>query len=268
MKRRLLIALSLACVLLVSTASAAAPNWDVSGAWEGRSGLVSNLVYYFDMDLTQGDGNVTGSIVYEGGAPFGTITGFVSGDEFYFTRNDPGGYWATCWPCTISADGTYFHGYGTGPGQEVEWEAWRVVVPVMIDIKPGSCPNPLNTKSKGVLPVAVLGTDDFDVTTIDPATIRLTREGNEVGVSPLRWSYEDVATPFEGELCECHDLNGDGYLDLTLKFSSQEVTDTLDLEGEAGNTIPLFLTGSLTEEADGTPIDGSDCVWVLGTGEE
>jgi hypothetical protein len=137
------------------------------------------------------------------------------------------------------------------------------VIEVSVDIKPGSCPNPFNTTSKGVLPVAVLGTEDFDVTTVDPATIQLTREGYDVGVSPLRWSYEDVATPFEGELCECHDLNGDGYMDLTLKFKTQEVKDTLDLSDEAGNTIPLLITGNLMEEADGTPIEGSDCIWVL-----
>jgi hypothetical protein len=137
------------------------------------------------------------------------------------------------------------------------------IIEVGFDIKPGSCPNPFNTTSKGVLPVAVLGSEDFDVTTVDPATIRLTREGYEDGVSPLRWSYEDVATPFEGELCECHDLNGDGYMDLTLKFKTQEIKDTLDLNDEAGNTIPLLVTGNLMEEADGTPIEGSDCIWVL-----
>jgi hypothetical protein len=95
------------------------------------------------------------------------------------------------------------------------------VISVDVDIKPGSCPNPLNKKSKGVLPVAVLGTEDFDVTAIDPETIELTLEGVEGGVSPLRWNYEDVATPFEGELCDCHELEGDGILDLTLKFDTQ-----------------------------------------------
>ena len=143
-----------------------------------------------------------------------------------------------------------------------------LVITVDIDIKPGSCPNPFNTESKGVLPVAVLGTEDFHVTTIDPATIQLTREGYEVGVSPLRWDYEDVATPFEGELCECDDLNGDGYVDLTLKFDTQEVKDTLSLETEVGNTILLLVTGNLKEEADGTPIEGSDCIWVLQTGKK
>jgi hypothetical protein len=60
---------------------------------------------------------------------------------------------------------------------------------VPFDIKPESCPNPLNTKSQGVLPVAILGTADFDVNTIDAASIRL------AGVAPVRSTVEDVATP-------------------------------------------------------------------------
>ena len=134
---------------------------------------------------------------------------------------------------------------------------------VYFDIKPGSCPNPINTKSKGKLPVAICGTEDFDVTTIDPETILLSREGYEEGVAPLRWSYEDVATPFEGELCDCHDLNGDGIMDLSLEFKTQEVFDTLELETVGGETIPLIINGNLKEEDGGTPIIGQDCVWVL-----
>jgi choice-of-anchor C domain-containing protein len=135
--------------------------------------------------------------------------------------------------------------------------------PITIDIKPGSCPNPLNVKSKGVLPVAVLGTEDFDVLTIDPATIRLSLEGMEVGVAPIRWSYEDVGTPFEGELCGCHALNGDGYIDLSLKFDIKALITTLELGGIIGNTLPLTITGNLKEEFGGTPIQGQDCIWVL-----
>ena len=143
----------------------------------------------------------------------------------------------------------------------------RVVpaIKVPIDIKPGSCPNPLNLKSKGVLPVAILGTEDFDVADIDPATVRLTREGVGGGVSPLRWSYEDVATPFEGELCDCHDLNGDGYLDLSLKFDTQELVTTLSLGDAEGQTIPLIIIGKLIEEAGGRDITGSDCIRILET---
>ena len=42
---------------------------------------------------------------------------------------------------------------------------------VDIDIKPTSCPNPLNVKSKGVLPVAILGTASFDVNDVDVSTV-------------------------------------------------------------------------------------------------
>ena len=144
-----------------------------------------------------------------------------------------------------------------------ELECIRSVIPVDIDVKPGSCPNPLNLKSKGVLPVAVLGTAEFDVTTIDPGTILVNRscEGC-VGVAPIRWSYEDVATPFIGELCDCHDLNGDGYIDLTLKFDTQELVSNLKLDEAAGETVPLTVTGDLKAENGGTPIEGEDCIRV------
>jgi hypothetical protein len=143
------------------------------------------------------------------------------------------------------------------------------IIPVDIDIKPGSCPNPINLKNKGVLPVAICGTEDFDVTTIDPETIRLSREGYEGDVAPVRWSYEDVATPYTGdEECGCHDLNGDGILDLSLKFKNKEVVNTLDLADVAGEVIPLIITGNLKEEDGGTPIIGEDCVWILDTLEK
>jgi hypothetical protein len=137
-----------------------------------------------------------------------------------------------------------------------------LVVPrVYLDIKPGSCPNPFNVKSRGVLPVAILGTESLDVHNINPSTVLLTR-GEYPGVSPLRWSYEDVATPFYGPTCECHDLNGDGYLDLTLKFDTQELVETLGLDEEAGNTITIWLTGNLVQELGGTPIRGRDCIRI------
>jgi hypothetical protein len=137
-------------------------------------------------------------------------------------------------------------------------------LPVYVDVKPGSCPNPINRKDNGVLPVAVCGTDEFDVTTIDPATIKLTRNGIEEKIEPIRWSYEDVATPYTGdEGCGCHTLTGDGYMDLSLKFKTQDVVDGLALVLVGGETIPLIITGNLKEEYDGTPIKGEDCVWVL-----
>jgi hypothetical protein len=139
--------------------------------------------------------------------------------------------------------------------------------PVPVDIKPGSCPNPFRLLQdvvdlRGQLPVAILGTEDFDVTTIDPVTIRMTREGVDAEVEPLRSAYEDVATPFEGELCDCHDLNGDGYMDLTLKFDRKEVAEALKLWQVLGQTIPFTIAGNLNEEYADIPIAGQDCVWV------
>ena len=142
-------------------------------------------------------------------------------------------------------------------------------LPVPIDIKPESCPNPLNVKKKGVLPVAILGTEGFDVTRVDPASIRL------VGVAPLRWDWEDVATPFEPYLgkedCmeDCITDGPDGLLDLTLKFDVQEVVVALGLGVvEDGECLVLTLTGNLLPIFGGTSIDFSeDRVLILNKGK-
>jgi hypothetical protein len=122
---------------------------------------------------------------------------------------------------------------------------------IIIDIKPQTCPNPLNTKSKGVLSVAILGTEGFDVTTIDPVSILLQ------GVAPIRWSIEDVSTPAD-EQNDCTTEGADGFDDLTLKFDAQEIVDALGNVGD-GDEMVLTLTGELF---DGTLIEGEDCVII------
>ena len=129
---------------------------------------------------------------------------------------------------------------------------------VTIDIKPQSCPNPLNVKSKGVLPVAILGTEDFDITDIDLASIRL------AGVAPIRSSIEDVSTPLlEKEYeCDCITEGEDGIDDLTLKFNTQEIVGVLG-EVADGDELVLTLTGELY---DGTLIEGEDCIIIISKG--
>jgi len=81
-------------------------------------------------------------------------------------------------------------------------------IPISIDIKPGSDVNPINLGSKGTTPVAILGTETFDVTTVDVASVRFA--GAPVRTKPngtLHFSYEDV--------------NKDGFLDLMMHFSTQ-----------------------------------------------
>ena len=140
-------------------------------------------------------------------------------------------------------------------------------IQVPVDIRPQSCPNPLSNKSKGVLPVAILGTDDFNPTTVDPATVALGRADGVGGtVSPLLGPpgpqpyIEDVGTPFNGAFSEdcydCTEEEGDGILDLTLKFSIQDFLAVADGFGD-GDCVPLQLTGATY---DGTPFSGSDNV--------
>jgi hypothetical protein len=130
-------------------------------------------------------------------------------------------------------------------------------LPVFVDIKPMSCPNPLNVRSGGALPVAILGTEDFDVMMIDPETITLDLEFN---VGPLRWAYEDVATPYLPDLNGCHDLGADGYLDLVLKFDVREVVDAYLSGVEDGAEMHLQIHGLLL---DGSLIGGEDTIVVI-----
>ena len=151
-----------------------------------------------------------------------------------------------------------FGGYDGSDISSTEVLRTCTAIEVAIDIKPGSCPNPLNVKSKGVLPVAILGSEDVNVTEIDVATILLE------GVSPIRSAIEDVAAPLpDGEGCECTTEDPDGFLDLTLKFKTQEIVEVL---GEVNHKDELTLTleGALLEAFGGTLIHGADCVTIRG----
>jgi PKD repeat protein len=157
-----------------------------------------------------------------------------------------------------------------GESDEVDTVVNVVAPPpaVAIDIKPQSCPNPLNTRDTGVLPVAILGGEDLDVTQIDPASVRLEHLG---AVAPLRWALEDVATPYEpyvgkGDRYDCTEAGPDGYLDLVVMFDSQEVTAALG-EIDDGDVIVLHVSGNLMEAYGGTPIVGEDVIWILKKGK-
>jgi hypothetical protein len=149
-----------------------------------------------------------------------------------------------------------------------------VAIPVEIDIKAGACPNSFNRKSKGVLPVAIAGEPDFDVAQIDPATVEicsLDEHGNVVGcIGPHEGppgphtEIEDIATPFVGEACACHESEGDGIPDLSLKFKTEDLVSALELDALPGGALPeLRVRGALL---DGTPIQGSDCVRLVPPG--
>jgi hypothetical protein len=166
-----------------------------------------------------------------------------------------------------SPDGT--DGYSV-PGSEAADGVCKSICPIFsdpivcplevpFDIKPTSCPNPLNTRSNGVLPVAILGTGEFDVLDVDPATVTLE------GVSPLRFAYEDVTTPDGGaDVCDCTEDGPDGFMDMTLKFDRQAIIAALGSVTD-GESKPLLMVGALY---DGYPIYGEDCVLIKDRGND
>ncbi len=179
-------------------------------------------------------------------------------------------YLATC--LYDAADSLLFRTGVGGDETQVHWALGEpLVIEAGMDIRPGSCPNPFNMialdfaagdnpKKGGVLPVAILGGEGFDAGDIDIATVRLE------GVAPLdkEAQYEDVSRPVaDASPCACTTDGGDGYLDLSLKFSNQEIALALAAAGPLvrGETRALTLTGSL---ADGTAFEAGDCVVFVG----
>lgn len=132
------------------------------------------------------------------------------------------------------------------------------VAAVSVHVKPGGCPSPMNLKGRGVLPVAIAGTSELDIAQIDGATLRL------AGVPARRFAVEDVATPVEplfGRTTEdCSSDGPDGIVDLTAKFSVEELAAAL-ADAEEGEWT-LTLTGNLLPEFGGTPITGEDVVII------
>lgn len=126
-----------------------------------------------------------------------------------------------------------------------------------LDIKPGSCPNRVNTTSRGVLPVALLLPD-----TISPDDVDLTHVFLQ-GVPVLRAGVEDVSSPVD-EACSCQEREPDGVDDLVLKFDTQEVLATLG-DVQDGDEIELTLEAELT---DGTVLTASDCIQILKRGKK
>lgn len=155
---------------------------------------------------------------------------------------------------------------------------------VPVDIMPGVCPNRLNVDSHRVLHVAILGTSDLDVTTIDPNTVTLagvailskqqdplkTEKKMKLVASKHRhqgWFLEDVGTPYEPfvgktDPHQCNNLGPDGHLDIVFKFDTQAIAQAIAASlGDVENheVITLQLRGQLL---DGTEIIGEDVVII------
>ena len=111
------------------------------------------------------------------------------------------------------------------------------VISVDIDIKPGSDPNSINPKSKGVIPVAVLTDQNFDATMVDVSTVVF----GPAGAQPVHKGHIE-------------DVDGDGDDDLLLHFNTQ---DTGIQCGDAEATLSGATFG-------GQAIEGSDSIKTVG----
>ena len=113
---------------------------------------------------------------------------------------------------------------------------WRVrfTREVAVDVRPRSPRNRVRPGSHGVLPVAILGSEELDAGEIDAASLRFGPDGAPAARDP-------------GPLV---DLDGDGYADLVLHFR-------VDASGIAPEDAEACLDGALL---DGRPLHGCDAI--------
>jgi len=116
-----------------------------------------------------------------------------------------------------------------------------VVKPIAIDIKPGNDGNPINPKNHGVIPVAILGSDTFDVADVDVSTVAF-------GPSS--------ASPAHRNGPHRKDANHDGVKDLLVHFRTDEA-------GISSDDTEACVTGELL---DGTPFEGCDGIRTVPLG--
>lgn len=193
------------------------------------------------------------------------VDGNISADPLFcdlegglYTLNDG----SPCLPGEYPGNGCGLIG-ALGPGCEL--------VTAQLDLLPGSCDNPFNLRwyerdgdddagddalrdTYSVLPAALVGGAEFDVTQVDPASIRME------GIAPVRCAFEDVARPgaSAGD-CPCSDAGPDGVPDLALKFSRREIA-VLCEDVSTGDRITLTVRGRMQ---DGTPFTAGDCLLIV-----
>lgn len=242
------------------------------GQGEGNYNLPStppnpwaNHAVWFDRDgVDQWQAQMWGAIdgvTYNTGGTYDVVitlqaTSDTTGKAYMTINGEPQGFYVPGWhsgPADLMPAGMTFTGdmaqmqvfyglYGYGATHSVTFSDIMATgclywTDVEIDIKPGSDPNSINLKSKGVVPVAVLTTDDFDASTIDPETVFFS------DATPVRWTMEDV--------------DNDGELDMLFHFKTESLT--LD-----ENSHEATLTGDTT---DGLHVRGTDTVNIVPKGK-
>jgi hypothetical protein len=115
------------------------------------------------------------------------------------------------------------------------------ILPVQIDIKPGSYPNAINLSSAGVVPVAILSSSTFDATQVNPATVTLAGAGVKLIGKGDRYS------------CGREDVNGDGLIDLVCHVT------TAQFFIEVGQSVAVLEAQTFS----GRSIRGEDSIQIV-----
>lgn len=108
---------------------------------------------------------------------------------------------------------------------------------VQIDVRPGHA-NRINPTSNGKIRVAILSSDGFDATEVDPATVRFGRTGGEA--APVHFALRDV--------------DRDGNTDIVLRFRIRQTGIA------CGDTSASLAARTF----DGRSIAGSDSIQTVG----
>jgi hypothetical protein len=133
-------------------------------------------------------------------------------------------------------------------------------VPVAVEI----CPNKLNAQSRGQISVTVAGSAQMNVWSIDVNSVRV------LGAAPRGWMMNYGVLGWSGPLLgrtslgSCGGSKPDHYLDLVLKFETQDIVQgiqrALGTTVRDGDLVALTLTGKLRREWGGQSIVGEDLV--------
>lgn len=217
-----------------------------------KNGFTTGFAFYYTSARV---GTVT---VFDGPNGTGNVLATVPVEKQYNTCGapDPTGAFS-CWtPVGVTFSGTAFSvNFGgvwnqTGfdditLGSATPGEEEPGAEEIEIDIKPGSDHNPINPNSKGVIPVAILGSAPFDVTTVDVTTLTFGPDG----ATPAH----DLTDPIV-YADHLQDVNSDGFTDLVSHYRTQDT-------GIAKGDTEACLTGETT---GGVAILGCDAIRTVG----